>query len=270
MTQPIKITLVGAAGRMGREIIIALRQRPQFQLVAAVGEAESEAIGKDVGEIAGGSALGVALSSDLAAAGDAADLLIDYSSPAGFDAALEAARAAGCAFVSGTTGIDASQQAALRKAASDIPALYASNMSFGMAILNRLTDQATRLLGEDFDAEIVEMHHRHKKDAPSGSAKTLGETIAAARGTTLEQSGEFGRRGEGARDAGSIGIASLRGGSVPGDHTVIFAADGERLELSFRAGSRGIFAKGALRAAAWLSEQPAGRYGINDVLDARR
>lgn len=252
---------------MGREIIGALRESPGFQLIAAVGRDDSEAIGRDVGEIAGGSRVGVALSSDSAVAATA-DVLIDFSRPAGFTAALQASRAAGCAFVSGTTGLDETHRTALEAAARDIPVLHAANMAFGMTALNRLAGEAARMLGDGFDAEIVEMHHRHKKDAPSGSALTLGETIAAARDTTLERSAVFARHGEQVRTPGSIGFASLRGGDVAGDHTVIFAGDGERLELTFRTSSRRIFANGALRAAAWLAKQPAGLYSIDDLLNS--
>ncbi|HET7570372.1 MAG TPA: 4-hydroxy-tetrahydrodipicolinate reductase [Gammaproteobacteria bacterium] len=266
MAQELKIALFGAAGRMGREIVAALRESSDIQLVAAVGRAESANIGRDIGEIAGGPSLGVALSADAAIAAKAADLLIDYSSPTGFTTALAASRAAGCAFVSGTTGLEASHHAALEAAAHDIPVLYSANMTFGMAVLNRLAGEAASMVGDDFDVEIMEMHHRHKKDAPSGSALRLGKTVAVARGTTLEKSAAFGRHGEGVRAPGSIGFASLRGGDVPGDHTVIFAGDGERLELSFRAGNRRIFANGALRAAAWLAKQPVGLYSVDDML----
>jgi 4-hydroxy-tetrahydrodipicolinate reductase len=263
----MKIALFGAAGRMGREIVAALRESSELELVAAVDRVESEDIGRDAGEVAGGSAIGVALSSDLSVAAESADVLIDYSSPTGFGAALKAAQAAGCAFVSGTTGLDENGEAALKAAARVIPALHATNMSFGMALLNRLAGEVAGLLGEDFDVEIVEMHHRHKKDAPSGSALSLGKSVAAARGTAVQEYGEFGRHGKQVRVPGSIGFASLRGGDVAGDHTVVFAGDGERLELTHRAGSRRIFANGALRAAAWLVNQPAGLYGIDDMLD---
>ncbi|HET7587446.1 MAG TPA: 4-hydroxy-tetrahydrodipicolinate reductase [Gammaproteobacteria bacterium] len=267
MAHKPKIALFGATGRMGREIVAALRESSSGQLIAAVGSANNNDIGRDIGEITGGTPLGVALTNDPAAAAKAADVLVDFSNPAGFLKALEASRKAGCAFVSGTTGLDESHHKALQAAAHDIPVLYAANMTFGMAVLNRLVGDATKMLGGDYDAEIVEMHHRHKKDAPSGSALRLGETIAAARGTTLEQSGAFGRHGGQPRESGSIGFASLRGGDVPGDHTVIFAANGERLELTFRAGSRRIFANGALRAAAWLAKQPAGLYSIENILN---
>lgn len=270
MAQPLNIALFGATGRMGREILAAIREAPGFRLAAAVARAGSGGIGGDIGAIAGGAPLEVALSSDPEAAAKVADVLVDFSNPAGFTVALKAAQATGCAFVSGTTGLDESHYAALEAAARAIPVFHAANMSFGMAVLNRLVGKAANLLDGDYDIEIIEMHHRHKKDAPSGSALRLGETIAAARGTSLEESAAFGRRGEGARASGSIGFASLRGGDVAGDHTVIFAGDGERLELTFRAGSRRIFAHGALRAAAWLAKQPAGLYSVDDMINAHQ
>lgn len=267
-SRAVKVALFGAGGRMGHEIIAAVKASAACDLVAAVDRTDSDDLGRDVGQVAGGAAIGIALSSDVTAAAKAADVLIDFSSPAGFADALEASRVAGCAFVCGTTGLDSSSDESLAQASRDIPVLYASNMTFGMAVLNRLTAQAARMLGSDFDAEILEMHHRYKKDAPSGSALRLGESIATARGTTLEASGEFGRHGAALRKTDSIGFASLRGGDVAGDHTVIFAADGERLELTFRASDRRIFAKGAVRAAAWLVEQPTGRYTIDDMLES--
>jgi 4-hydroxy-tetrahydrodipicolinate reductase len=266
MMQPVKIALFGAAGRMGREIVSALRDASDLQLESAVGRPESEAIGQDAGGVTGGPPLGISISGDVVAAAGSADVMIDYSSPSGFPTALSACRAARCAFVSGTTGLNDSHRAALREAGDDIPILHASNMTFGMAVLNRLVGEAAAMLGDDFDAEIVEMHHRHKKDAPSGSALKLGETIAAARGTTLDQCAAFARHGAAVREPGSIGFASLRGGDVAGDHTAIFAGEGERIELSFRAGSRRVFANGALRAARWLVDRPAGLYGIDDML----
>ncbi len=264
----LKIALLGAAGRMGREVVTDLSDAPDFQLVAAVGRSGDENIGRDIGEIAGGRPLGVALSDDVKAAAQAADVFMDFSGPNGFKVALDACRGAGCAFLSGTTGLGDAEHAELAAAGREIAALYAPNMSFGMAVLDHLAEEAAKMLGEDFDVEIVEMHHRNKKDAPSGSALRLGETIAAARGTTLAQCAEFDRHGRTERAPGSIGFASLRGGDVAGDHTVIFAGEGERLELTFRAGGRHIFARGALAASRWLAGRPAGVYSLSDCLRA--
>lgn len=262
----IKLALNGAAGRMGREIVAALRGSAGFELVAAVGREDDPNIGRDIGELVGAESLGVTLSSDVSDAAQSADVLIDFSNPAGFAAALAACREAGCAFVSGTTGLSEADQAAIESAARAIAVMHAPNMSLGMAVLNRLAGEAARLLGEDFDVEIVELHHRHKKDAPSGSALHLGETVADARGTTLAASAAYGRHGYGPRLAGTISFASLRAGDAAGEHTVLFGGDGERLEFTHRATSRSIFARGALRAAASLADRPAGRYSFEDLL----
>lgn len=262
----VKIGLFGAAGKMGCEIVAALGGSRTLKLVAAVGQPGSHQIGRDIGEIAGGRSLGVALGADVTAAARAADVLIDFSAPDGFTYALQACLDTGCALVSGTTGLGVAQRAALTSASARIALLHAPNMSLGMAILNRLAGDAAALLGDDFDVEIVEMHHRDKRDAPSGSALHLGDTIAAARGGALEQVAEFGRHGTQARRHGSIGFASLRGGAVAGDHSVVFAGEAERLELVHRAVSRRVFAVGALRAASWIAGRAAGRYAIEDVV----
>ncbi|MGH8162647.1 MAG: 4-hydroxy-tetrahydrodipicolinate reductase [Gammaproteobacteria bacterium] len=263
---PLAVALLGADGRMGRELIAALREAPEFRLVAALGRLGGANIGRDAGELAGGPALGVALSDDLAAAVAKADVLIDFSAPEGFLAGLAVCRRTGCAFVSGTTGLGPDHRAALKAASDDIAALHASNMTFGMAVLTHLAGEATALLGDEFDVEILEMHHRHKKDAPSGSALALGEAVATARGRSLGDWAEFGRHGARLRRPGGIGFASLRGGDVFGDHSVIFAGEGERLELGFRAGNRRVFARGALRAARWLAGRAPGLYSLGDCL----
>jgi 4-hydroxy-tetrahydrodipicolinate reductase len=263
----IKLALNGATGRMGREIIAALRDDPRFELVAAIGREAGPDAGRDIGAVAGGGSLGVSLASDVSAAVQSADVLIDFSNPAGFAAALAACREANCAFVSGTTGLSEADQAAIEAAARAIAVMHAPNMSLGMAVLNRLAGEAARLLGEDFDVEILELHHRHKKDAPSGSALHLGEIVAGARGTTLAASAAYGRHGNVPRAAGTIGFASLRAGDAAGEHTVLFGGDGERVELIHRATTRRIFARGALRAAAWIADRPVGRYRFQDLLN---
>ena len=198
----------------------------------------------------------------------AADVLIDFSSPAGFRHWLAACREKRVPFVSGTTGLDLADYVLLDAAAADIPVLHATNTSLGVAVLNRLAADAARLLGHDYDVEIVESHHRHKKDAPSGTADTLAKIVLAAleRG---EGELQFGRRGMEARQPRSVGVHSLRLGDVTGEHTVHFAADGERLALTHAATSRDTFARGALRAARWIAappRRPPGRYAMGDVL----
>lgn len=239
-----RIGIIGAAGRMGRAVALAVE--------AAEGAAVSGGIDRD---------------DDPAALANASDVLIDFSAPAALAANLAAARATGVPIVVGTTGLDATQLAAIDAAARDIAVLQAANMSLGVNLLAHLVREAAARLGPDWDIEIVEMHHRHKVDAPSGTALLLGEAAAQGRGVALDAVSERGRDGiTGARAGGAIGFAALRGGSVAGDHQVVFAGDGERLELGHRAESRAIFAQGAVKAALWLAGKPAGRYAMTDVL----
>jgi len=240
----IGIGIVGAAGRMGRAIAAELAGRDDAQVTATAER------GGDLGALAQG-----------------ANVLIDFSTPDALGSVLAAARGAGVPVVVGTTGLGAAEQAAIDAAAADIPVLQAANMSLGVNLLAHLVREAASLLGPDWDIEIAEMHHRHKVDAPSGTALLLGEAAAAGRGITLAEHSERGRDGIGeARAEGAIGFASLRGGSVAGDHLVVLAGEGERIELGHRAESREIFARGAIRAALWLHGKPAGRYTMNDVL----
>ncbi|HYI63872.1 MAG TPA: 4-hydroxy-tetrahydrodipicolinate reductase [Allosphingosinicella sp.] len=238
------IGILGAGGRMGRAIAAAL-------------EAEDRA------SLAGGADLG----DDPAALAARCDVLIDFSAPDALADNLQAAAAASVPIVIGTTGLGESHQAAIEQAARRIAVLQAANMSLGVNLLAYLVRDAAARLGPDWDIEIVEMHHRHKVDAPSGTALLLGAAAAAGRGVELDDASDRGRDGiTGARQAGRIGFASLRGGSVAGDHQVIFAGEGERIELGHRAESREIFAQGAVAAALWLAGRPAGRYTMTDVL----
>ncbi|HEY0325689.1 MAG TPA: 4-hydroxy-tetrahydrodipicolinate reductase [Allosphingosinicella sp.] len=240
----IGIGIVGAKGRMGRAIATVLEEHERARLAG----------GADQGDDLGGLAR-------------ACDVLIDFSSPAALEANLAAAEAAGRPIVIGTTGLGDGHQAAIDRAAQRIPVLQAANMSLGVNLLAHLVREAAARLGPDWDIEIVEMHHRHKVDAPSGTALLLGEAAAEGRGIDLSAHSERGRDGiTGARQNGHIGFASLRGGSVAGDHQVVLAAEGERIELGHRAESRTIFARGAVQAALWLHGRPAGRYAMTDVL----
>ena len=224
-------------------------------LVAAIAEAGHEhAGGADQGD-------------DVAALVAASDVLVDFSSPKALQTTLDACVAAGKPIVIGTTGLEAEHHAAIDQAATKIPVLQTGNTSLGVNMLAALVEQAASKLGDDWDIEIVEMHHRHKVDAPSGTAKLLGEAAARGRGIDLAAHSESGRDGiTGAREKGAIGFAALRGGSVAGDHTVILASDEERIELTHRAENRMIFARGAVKAAGWLVGQSAGRYGMDRVL----
>lgn len=210
---------------------------------------------------------GVDQGGDCAALADASDVLVDFSAPGALEGNLSAARAAGTPIVIGTTGLGDTHHALIDEAARDIAVLQAANTSLGVNLLAHLVREAAARLGDDWDIEIVEMHHRHKIDAPSGTALLLGEAAAEGRGVNLGEITEQGRAGLNcARTEGKIGFASLRGGSVAGDHKVILAAEGERLELGHRAESREIFARGAVKAALWLDGKAAGRYAMSDVL----
>ncbi len=237
------IGIIGSAGRMGQALVEA---------IAAAGHNYAGGIDK------GG---------DLAPLVAAADVLVDFSSPHGLEASLDACLAASKPIVIGTTGLEERHHFLIDDAARDIAVLQTGNTSLGVTMLAALVKQAASQLGEDWDIEIVEMHHRHKVDAPSGTALLLGEAAAEGRDIELKSNSERGRNGiTGARTTGAIGFASLRGGSVAGDHSVIFASDNERLEIIHRAENRQIFAKGAVKAALWLMDQKAGRYGMEEVL----
>lgn len=238
-----KIGIIGSNGRMGMALVDAI-----YEAGAA------HAGGVDQGD-------------DLAALVAASDVLVDFSSPKALAVNLDACVKAGRAIVVGTTGLEASHHIAIDDAAKVIPVLQTGNTSLGVNMLAHLVREAASRLGEDWDIEIVEMHHRHKVDAPSGTALLLGQAAAKGRGIELESNSERGRDGiTGARETGAIGFASLRGGSVAGDHDVIFAADDERIELIHRAENRMIFARGAVKAALWLKGQPAGRFDMKAVL----
>ncbi|RSU47894.1 4-hydroxy-tetrahydrodipicolinate reductase [Sphingomonas sp. S-NIH.Pt15_0812] len=237
------IGIYGSAGRMGRAIADAL--------------VEAGA------RLAGGSEA----KDDPAIVARAADVLVDFSTPSALEAHLDAAVAADTPIVIGTTGLSPAHHAAIDAAATRVAILQTGNTSLGVTLLAMLVQEAAARLGPDWDIEIVEMHHRHKVDAPSGTALLLGEAAAAGRGSTLSELRVDSRVGlTGARSEGTIGLAALRGGSVVGDHSVILAAEGERIELSHLAQDRSIFARGAVKAALWLARQPAGRYRMGDVL----
>jgi 4-hydroxy-tetrahydrodipicolinate reductase len=249
------IGIFGAAGRMGRAIA---------QAAAEAGIAISGGTDRDgSGELAPGIAIG----SDPVALAQISDVLIDFSVPAALSAHLDACLAAGKPILIGTTGLESEHHALIDKAAQAIAVLQTGNTSLGVNLLAALVEQAAARLGDDWDIEIVEMHHRHKVDAPSGTALLLGEAAARGRGIALAEHSERGRDGiTGARAKGAIGFAALRGGSVAGDHQVIFATEGERIEIGHRAENRVIFARGAVKGARWLSAQPAGRYDMKAVL----
>lgn len=253
-----RVGILGASGRMGRVLIHLVNEASDLTLSAAVVRSGSEGKLDD---------LGVSVTSDVKAAAAQSDVLIDFSLPAALDAHLSAAQAASTPIVIGTTGLDASGLARIDSAAKVIPLVYAANYSSGVTLLRRLAAITAAALDEDFDVEILEAHHRNKQDAPSGTALALGESVAEGRGITLVDQAVYSREGiTGARSRGSIGFQTLRGGDIVGEHTVLFAGDGERVELTHRASSRETFARGALRAGRWLIGQSPGRYDMEDVL----
>ncbi len=270
MTSDIKIIVVGAAGRMGRTLVRQVSQTPGVILAGATESAGSEFLGQDAGALAGMAPLGVRLGDDPLAMIAGADAVLDFTSPA---AAAE--HAALCAqarivHVIGATGFTPEQEAAIAAASRHAVIVKAGNMSLGVNLLAQLTRMAARILDAAFDIEILEMHHRHKVDAPSGTALLLGEAAADARGVKLEEAAARARDGvTGARKTGDIGFAVLRGGGVVGEHTVMFCADDEIIELRHRAFDRSIFARGALAAASWGQGKRPGLYSMADVLETR-
>jgi 4-hydroxy-tetrahydrodipicolinate reductase len=254
-----KVGVLGACGRMGQAIIAALAQMDATTLSAAGEHSGHPQLGEMIGS--------VCLTSDIDAVMQNCDVVIDFTTPAALRPHLDCARSHKTPFVVGTTGLDPHHFDAMATAARHIPILYSANMSVGVNVLALLVEQAAAQLADDWDIEIFEMHHRHKVDAPSGTALLLGRAAAQGRKVHLADVEERGRDGiTGARKPGNIGFASLRGGSVAGDHSVIFASDEERIELVHRAESRDIFARGALRAGLWLARQKAGQYALRDML----
>ncbi|OWY39571.1 4-hydroxy-tetrahydrodipicolinate reductase [Xenophilus sp. AP218F] len=266
---PMKVVIVGAGGRMGRCLIESALATPGVALHAALERAGSELIGQDAGLFIGQST-GVKISDDFAAALDGADVVIDFTRPEGTLAHLAACAQRGVKLIIGTTGFDEAGKAAIRAAAEKIGIVFAPNFSVGVNLTFKLLDMAARVLNEGYDIEIVEAHHRHKVDAPSGTALRMGEVIADALGRDLAQCAVYGREGvTGERDAQTIGFATVRGGDIVGDHTALFAALGERVEISHKASSRATFANGAVRAARWLAAKPHGLFDMQDVLGLR-
>lgn len=252
----VRIAIAGASGRMGRALVDAVGASSDLALAAAFDVAGSAAIGEQLG--------GVTIGSDARAAIGASDVLIDFTRPEGTLGHLALCRELGVAAVVGTTGFDAAQKAQIAAHAEHIAIVMAPNMSVGVNVMLRLLDVAARAMSEGFDIEIVETHHRHKVDAPSGTALAMGEVIAAAQGSSLEARAVYDR--DGLRRPGAIGFATLRGGDIVGDHTALFAGIGERIEITHRSTSRATYAGGSLRAARFLVGRGRGLFGMADVL----
>lgn len=263
---PVQLIVCGAAGRMGRRIVALASEQPDVGVVAALEAPGSEWVGRDSGELAGIDKNGIAISDDYAAAAQAGTVTVDFTAPEASMKHLEAAARSGAAIIVGTSGLSHEQRGHLSKLAKNMPTMLAANMSIGVNVLLGLVEQAAAQLA-DFDCEIVEIHHNRKVDAPSGTAIALGETAAAARGLDPKSALLNAREGAvGARSKDEIGVVALRGGDAPGEHTVMLAGTGERIELTHRALSRDCLAAGAIRAARWLSGRAPGLYSMRDTL----
>ena len=261
-----KLIVSGAAGRMGVAIVREVEQSNEVEIVGALGSRTSRSKGKDVGLMAGTGKMGVPLSTDLA--GTAFDVMIDFSKPEALKANLDLCVQQNSAIMIGTTGLNEAQNNLISEAAHSIPVLFAANTSVGVNLCAALVEMAARVVGNVTDVEIIEAHHKHKVDAPSGTALLLGEAAASGMGLGFPDCGVFSREGyTGERIPGTIGFSTIRGGDIAGEHTVMFIGESERIEITHRATDRKIFARGALRGAIWLSGQEKGLYSMQDTLE---
>ena len=265
--QAIKIGVIGAGGRMGRMLIEAVQDNAQTTLNAAIERQGSSLVGADAGEVAAIGHLDVQIVDDLKSVINDIDVLIDFSLPDATEQNMQVCAANGVAMVIGTTGFNGQQEQVLTEASKQIAIVYAGNYSTGVNLSLKLLGMAAKAFGTDADVEVIEAHHKHKIDAPSGTAYMMAEAVAEARGQNLKDVAVYGREGQtGERKAGSIGIHAKRGGEIIGDHTVMFIADGEVVEITHRARARMTFAAGAVRAATWVIKQEVGQYNMQDVL----
>jgi len=263
----INVGVIGAGGRMGRMLIEAVQNNPQTALKAAIERQGSSLVGADAGEVAAIGHLNVQIVDDLAAVINDIDVLIDFSLPDATEKNMQVCAEHNVAMVIGTTGFNEQQEQVLAKASEKITIVYAGNYSTGVNLSLKLLGMAAKAFGNDADVEIIEAHHKHKIDAPSGTAYMMAEAVAEARGQNLKDVAIYGREGQtGERKSGTIGIHAVRGGEIVGDHTVMFIADGEVVEITHRARARMTFAAGAVRAATWVVEQEVGQYNMQDVL----
>ena len=265
--QSIKVGVIGAGGRMGRMLIEAVQENPQTTLNAAIERQGSSLVGADAGEVAAIGRLDVQIVDDLKAVINDIDVLIDFRLPDATEQNMQICAANKVAMVIGTTGFNEQQEQVLTEASKQIAIVYAGNYSTGVNLSLKLLGMAAKAFGSDADVEVIEAHHKHKIDAPSGTAYMMAEAVAEARGQNLKDVAVYGREGQtGERKAGSIGIHAIRGGEIIGDHTVMFIADGEVVEITHRARARMTFAAGAVRAATWVIKQDVGQYNMQDVL----
>ena len=265
--QSINVGVIGAGGRMGRMLIEAVQENPQTTLNVAIERQGSSLVGADAGEVAAIGRLDVQIVDDLKAVINDIDVLIDFSLPDATEQNMQICAANKVAMVIGTTGFNEQQEQVLTEASKQIAIVYAGNYSTGVNLSLKLLGMAAKAFGNDADVEVIEAHHKHKIDAPSGTAYMMAEAVAEARGQNLKDVAVYGREGQtGERKAGSIGIHAIRGGEIIGDHTVMFIADGEVVEITHRARARMTFAAGAVRAATWVIKQEVGQYNMQDVL----
>ena len=270
MTNPIKVVIAGCSGRMGHVLLECVFEDANLVLSGALDRADNPQLGHDAGEQQG-KISGVIVTDDIEVALKGADVLVDFTRPEACMLYLRACQTANVQMIIGTTGFSIEQKLEIEAAAKNIAIVFAPNMSVGVTLLINLVQSAAKILNEGYDIEIIEAHHRHKIDAPSGTALLLGEAAASALGRNLEECAVYGREGvTGERDPSTIGFATLRGGDVVGDHTVLFAGIGERVELTHKASSRATFALGALRAVKFLNDKMSGLYDMQDVLNLKK
>ncbi len=264
----LKIAIVGAAGRMGHNLIRACGMAEDLELAVAIERSDSPTLGLDAGEQAGLGRIGVAITDDLVALLDSFDVLVDFTRPEPSLKHIEICRQNAKKVVVGTTGFSGDQREAIARAADDIAIVFAPNMSVGVNLSLKLLEIAAKVMGDYTDIEVIEAHHRHKVDAPSGTALRMGEVVAEALGRDLNECAVYGREGRtDERDRNAIGFSTIRAGDIVGEHTVMFADEGERLEITHKASSRMTFANGAMRAARWLAQKPVGLFDMQDVLE---
>jgi 4-hydroxy-tetrahydrodipicolinate reductase len=270
-THRLRLAVPGAGGKMGRMIVKVISETPSTELVAAMERPGSPLLGQDAGTVAGLAAFGVLIAAELDEALGEADVLIDFTAPSATAWTVSRAAEREVGMVIGTTGLGEAEKRAIWQAAERIPIVLSANMSLGVNVLLGLIEQAAKALGNDYDAEIVELHHRQKKDSPSGTALMMANRLATALNRDLATAARYGREGNvGPRSSEEIGIMAVRGGDIVGEHTAYFCGLGERLEISHIASSRETFARGAVRAAEWLRDRDPGLYDMQDVLGLRQ
>ncbi|MBO1520659.1 4-hydroxy-tetrahydrodipicolinate reductase [Oceanisphaera pacifica] len=270
MTSSVRIAVAGCNGRMGKVLVESVTQTQGVMLTAAIEHAGSSVLGADAGELANVGRLGVSVTDDLSAVMDQVDVIIDFTRPDATLANIALAQQHGKRLVIGTTGFDEEQKAQIQTAIADTAMVIASNYSVGVNVMFKLLEQAAKVMGDYTDIEILEAHHRHKVDAPSGTALSMGEVIADTLGRDLKTCAVYGREGiTGERDSNTIGFATVRAGDIVGEHTAMFADIGERLEITHKASNRLTFANGAVRAAAWVAKKDAGLFDMQDVLNLK-